>query len=875
MNGIITSFLLLVTTTHQSSYALLPVQHLSKPTPLWNQAIQSSPSNGNVVQISPDNQWLYVTSSDGTLSKLDPAEGSFHDEYKPDIRRDDGTGGLIEEGNAQNQWVMYGTGGISFHMSEEEEEEDSFLVYWVFDVPPPSTGLRPSSRVIAVRHDDSKKLTVLWSKVIAGNIQGTPVIGSEGKFIYLTMNSIPAPPTPPPTTSPVAAPVITTNSPTIAPVTATPTIAPVVTTNSPVVTNTPTISPVVTTNMTSTNSIANSSIFNRSESTSNNTDLEETSTNPEYWWVEDTGGQPRLVCVKNSNYPEEYLNESLKIFMLFSSIGACCGSNPDVCNNPERKRVHHPNPNRRHLQQTGDKSGMFQILSHPLDGQVVYEFDSRSVLSIQQHNFAAANIAHRPQYGNYNGGKGNTNDVLIWGSLTSGGDGNRQPLGETVMFQLPKGFNASEEVVDTSDFQVRVLESVSWTTWTRPALSTDGLDVYFATTGNQFTGWNKGQGFDVVANLGPIPLPPESDVFTSVTTCPIVLADNDKLLLVTSTTRDTMFAIESDSGGILWTLDDMGISSPFTTPRISSDGSIAYFGKQNSVHSVDLTDGSRPWGTNGYQPPGSSSSERPPILADLSVSSTGEFLYYNGIGSMISAIRIAEVVPTQSPAASPSGMPSSIDSESPSMSVVPSTSVMPSLSTLPSVDPDYVPPSLSPTVSVLPSMSPSVSRSGSPSAASSNVPSSPPTERADGIATTDTYSPVTPSTASPVAEAVTEEVPSSSPSARRVFTPNANPPSSAAVEIPDDNSDNDENSSLSMTAIIGIAVGGGLVLILLIGSIWYVKKKKRSEDDGVDTDWAQSNAADDEKNSGGVEEGGTTFQYGGGEESKQQNELQW
>jgi len=128
------------------------------------------------VQISPDDQWLYVTAADGSLSKLDPAAGSFHDVYTPERRTsNDGDGGVIE-------WAMMGLGGISFYMGDDNDD-DSYLVYWVFDIPTSSVdvGLRPGSRVIAVRHDSSKEIEVLWTKVVPGIIEGTPVIG----YVYL------------------------------------------------------------------------------------------------------------------------------------------------------------------------------------------------------------------------------------------------------------------------------------------------------------------------------------------------------------------------------------------------------------------------------------------------------------------------------------------------------------------------------------------------------------------------------------------------------------------------------------------------------------------------------------------------------------------
>jgi len=751
------------------------------------------------VQISPDDQWLYVTSTDGSLSKLDPAAGSFHDVYTPEPRTSDGgDGGVIE-------WAMLGLGGISFYMGDDNDD-DSYLVYWVFDIPrSQSVGPRPASRVIAVRHDSSKEIEVLWTKVVPGIIEGTPVIGSDGKFIYFTMNSKPT------TNAPTASPVITpapTDSPTIAPVTDspvvtdTPTKSPVVDAapSDPVLTTAPTISPNNTTNNTdvtintpTASPILNSSVFNRSGSEpddNNNNDLEETTTKPEYWWAEETEDGV-FVCVKNSNYPDTYATNALfSSIMLYDSMGECCEERAEaICNEP-------PAGDNRHLQLlqqiSEENSGFFLVLSHSLDGEIIYQFDSRSEKSIQQHYFAALEIAHAPEKGNYNGGEGNTNDVVIWGSAP---DANELRQGDTVLFQLPMGFDASQEPLDTAGFEVQVLESVPWTTRTKPVLSSSGMDVYFAVIGNKIAGWNRDQKFDVVANVGPVALPGLVD--SGYSSKPIVIADDGKMLLVTSPTDDILSAVYSETEEILWV---RGISGdfPFTTPRVSPDGAIAYFGKQNSIHAVDLYDeGFQVYGEDGYS---SNSASDVVMTAEISLSSTGEFLFYNGGGRTISAIRIANAVPTQSPVVSPTSTPSLIDSTSPSLSAIPSTSSSPSGSASPSVDPDYIPPSSSPTMTGRPSALPS----------SSNAPSLRPTD-------TPTVSPNGEPTFNPISPWV--NLPPTSDS--------ANPPSSAS-ELPDD-SNKDENSfALSQTAIIAIAVGGGVGLLLLIGGVFYILKKRGS-----------------------------------------------
>lgn len=174
-----TSFFLLVLVINQVSQSLAqkPLQHLSRPIGLWNQAIPSNPGNGNVVQISPDDKWVYITTNDGKLHRLNPANGGDVTTFTPGKRNEDGKGGSIPV-NDVYQWRQYGQGGIEFYIDEEDDDNGrSYLVYWVFDVPPPSTGLSPSSRLFAIKHDESREMEVLWTKLLPGTIQGTPMIG--------------------------------------------------------------------------------------------------------------------------------------------------------------------------------------------------------------------------------------------------------------------------------------------------------------------------------------------------------------------------------------------------------------------------------------------------------------------------------------------------------------------------------------------------------------------------------------------------------------------------------------------------------------------------------------------------------------------------
>ncbi|KAL9184851.1 hypothetical protein ACHAXT_002628 [Thalassiosira profunda] len=754
--------------------ATLPLNHLSQPSLLWNQAIQSPPRNDNVVFLSPDDRWVYVTSSDGTLSKLDPENGDYLDVYAPEKRWADGR--------------QYGEGGIAFH--EGFGDEESYFVYFIVEVPPLGLGATPSSRVIALRHDDSRELTELWSRVLEGStVSGTPAIGTEGKFVYLTMDSIPAPP-PTETEAPAAAPV------------------------APAATSLTTGSPT----MVGTSTGAAGDADDANEPTQS----------------------PGTTIFDRELEPARQREHA-------ATADEVLGLGPD-------RRLQSP-----------ERSGRFVILSHPLDGEIIYQFDSRDELSIQKHSFAPVGIARRPQEGgNYNGGKDNTNDLLMWAAKN---DGSVPQQGETMLFQLPIGFDQFDSsIVATLDFEVRVLESVAWTTQTRPTFSKDGQDVYFAVTGNRFTGWNQGRRFDVVSNLGEIPLPPQSaDEMNDSAGRPIALADDDSLLLIGSTDYDRFYGVEATSGGIVWTISDLGTNTIFTATVLSPDRDIAYFGKKNAVHAINVTDGSRLWGEEGYVHPSSTPGDIR-MVADFSLSSTGELLSYAWSDAAIATIQIAEVIPTEEPTASPSSAPSRItespsampsaevtaspsadESASPSESAMPSTTIAPTVTSSPSYDPDYIPPSSAPTSTSVPSVLPSVALTNSSS--ETLYPSTAPSQ---------------PTTLPPVADAGTGGTgPTQSPV--------ASPPSSA-VESP---TDGEDSAPLSQSSIIGIVVGGGIGLLLLVGCTIYLCMKRRGEDDGVDTEWQRSNNASATNAAGGGEEEGQQFQYDDGQVEAGENHQRW
>jgi len=765
----------------------------------------------------------------------------------------------------------YGQGGIEFHdaaaSDSDSSEGGSYLLYWVLDVSQQGY----YSKVICVEHEDdpeSEQIVVRWVATLSGILNGMPKIGSDGKFIYLTINAD---------------------------------------TNTPISVNTNDVTNDSTTTTTSDGNEGEGvspSDEPPATASSSNTNNDDPIPTP-YWFfnIKDDGGDSNsssIICDYGTEFPEQVsINGTTSVNVtLFETRDECCVAQPLACEEellvvvgsgndivstttanatanetmatnttttttvgepaeassetdvpdgpPEVETTATEQSSNRQLQ-APKKSGRFIILNADT-GNVVYSFDSQSDFTIRKHVFGPLGIARRPAYGNYAGGEGNTNDVVMWGS----GSGNDESVGETLLFQLPKGFDTMSLASSASlanQFETRVMESVSWTTEIAPTFSKDGLSVYFLISGDRLTGWNKGQAFDIAPNVGPVDVSTPNSASGGIQR-PMVLTNDDKTVLVGA--QHTMYGVDVSNtpASILWQQNTFGTGAAFTTPQITPDGTMAYFGKTGALHALKLNaGGTLLWAdTNGYVDPFSSASQI--TMADFSLDASGQILFYcHGGSDTITALRIGEVVPTEAPTFKPSASPSVTASMSPS------TSMPPTLSMIPTYGSDYIFPSASPsaTVSAVPSTVPTVKPTVSPT--KSKSPTTTLIEGGGGDAGDFTFDVSTPP-------------PTASPDNNNTATSGVGGGSSLASTKEDENT---SSFPLSMPAIIGIAVGGGVGLILLLGSLCYVCRKKpckggSGEDDGVDTDWQSSN---DEANrqmqfssGGGGGDNQTPFQYG-------------
>jgi len=184
----------------QQNRRRLPLGHLPEPTLRWETRLPNSgtedsgkpgPRQYNAVQLSPDGTHLYVTLDDGTLHILDAQSntnstgaGTVVASYRPPAVTD-------AAANAPPRAIAC-VSGVSFSDSDSDAADGTdgaYAVYAVIDVPVDATALNfipTTSRVVAVDHPTGR---VRWvSPVLEGAVAGTPRIGTDGRYVYLTRN---------------------------------------------------------------------------------------------------------------------------------------------------------------------------------------------------------------------------------------------------------------------------------------------------------------------------------------------------------------------------------------------------------------------------------------------------------------------------------------------------------------------------------------------------------------------------------------------------------------------------------------------------------------------------------------------------------------
>mmetsp|Transcript_8722 Transcript_8722/g.12619 ORF Transcript_8722/g.12619 Transcript_8722/m.12619 type:complete len:762 (-) Transcript_8722:361-2646(-) len=319
----------------------------------------------------------------------------------------------------------------------------------------------------------------------------------------------------------------------------------------------------------------------------------------------------------------------------------------------------------RNLQRTDipqEVIGYFTILNAETGKVVLDEPSTTNVLNNQY--YGPIGIAGNATYGKYEGGEGNTNDVLVWGSLNDPND--PSGVGERLLYQYPKESTETGETV--------VLENGDHTTLVAPTLTANGQSLFMilrndADTKNQVRGWvNK--DLDVTFEF-EYEMPDDTPPLTHAA---ILTQDESQLLMGSGTSF--IVALNTSDLNEIWkepTDDNNDDSAVMTTSLlISPDRERLYVALGTTLLVKNATSGktidSHPLETTND------------VVADMAVSPDGLFLYYAG-DTYLRGVRLGDLPnPTDSPT-----------------SIAPTVSTQPSGSTMPSESPTKEP-TLAPTV---------------------------------------------------------------------------------------------------------------------------------------------------------------------------------
>ena len=264
---------------------------------------------------------------------------------------------------------------------------------------------------------------------------------------------------------------------------------------------------------------------------------------------------------------------------------------------------------------SGDTVGHFSIATDADDGELLFTAQSPTYEDGNDDAFSPLGIAHNPMQGNYDGGEGNTNDLLVWGADSPQGSGSRHNFA----FQLPANFRKGSR--NTRIFGIIPLQGVNWPTSTAPALSNDGERLYFVSSSQSAHGWAS-TSFDSdptwetkINVLGSVP--------------PVLSEDGTTLFLATNS---AIQALDSSTGSMEWR--DRGIGSQvLSRPAVSQDSTRVFFAESlGMVYSSDVASGRQYW---TLEVDGN-------VVADLALSMDGTTLYVVTSDGGVSGIRVAE-----------------------------------------------------------------------------------------------------------------------------------------------------------------------------------------------------------------------------------------
>lgn len=175
---------------------------LGSPNRLWEVTVPPM-GEGNGVVVEPDNKAIFATSSDGTITALDPDDGEQTWNYQPSA-----SNGSVPLSSNSQVAISSDKKFMVYSVTESEDSEDAIWYVLVVLAYVDSNGIlfylngiRAHISLTLYQHCHynycskvvklgSPAGDLLWiSGRLEGKCSGTPVISNDGKLIFLTHNS--------------------------------------------------------------------------------------------------------------------------------------------------------------------------------------------------------------------------------------------------------------------------------------------------------------------------------------------------------------------------------------------------------------------------------------------------------------------------------------------------------------------------------------------------------------------------------------------------------------------------------------------------------------------------------------------------------------
>ena len=285
----------------------------------------------------------------------------------------------------------------------------------------------------------------------------------------------------------------------------------------------------------------------------------------------------------------------------------------------------------------GQSEGHFTILDALMNGTEFYTMVNTT------SPFCPPGIYHNPAEGYYDGGQGNTNDILVWSVQPKPND-TVVGLGATFAFQFPIGFdgtNSSSVGYVLLGDAPRPFQAIA-----PPVLANEGRSLYWGVSRDSYWSWVGAAGVD-------------RPRFSRAPTSFVGFARNSQypgqavwapLALSSNTTAPTLFGGTATTQFVRFNFDlsqNLTVSTNsyvYSQAHVAPDDSVVYYVESAGlIHAADFNTLNDTWTHNlGFQSEGATA-----------LTSAGNVLYVADIRGFLVALQVGAIAATPAPVAAP------------------------------------------------------------------------------------------------------------------------------------------------------------------------------------------------------------------------------